>query len=391
MGERELIKPNRKFIEEIIKGGGESIKQCFQCSNCTVTCTISPDDRPFPRKEMIWAQWGLRDWLMKDPDIWLCHWCADCTANCPRGAKPGNVFAALRSYSIGYHTFPRLLGKALSSPKYLPALLTFTALLFLAFLWTFGDLHPPLEAGAEVWNFIPHQHAYVGMGCLIVLALVPMLIGVIRFWINITKFETSSSGNKEEEGKGFLPLPSLVSIWNFLKNFILAFITILQHSEFFRCERSKRGYLEHMLIFYGCILLLLAALTGGIWHLIVGITSPYTLFGPIKVPGNLGALLVFIGCVLVLYKRFSQKADVGSSYFDWFLILILFLTVCSGISLELVRIAGAAVATYTLYGIHIWLMFTLFLYGPFYKGAHIIYRPLAMTYARQIGRVRVEE
>ncbi|MBI4720939.1 MAG: 4Fe-4S dicluster domain-containing protein, partial [Chitinivibrionia bacterium] len=123
MSNAYLVKPDKKFAEEIIGLGGESLKKCFQCATCSVTCELSPDVRPFPRKEMIWAQWGLKDKLIGDPDIWLCHRCSDCTVHCPRGARPGDVLAAVRDYTIRHYSFPSFMGKALGSPGMLPLLL----------------------------------------------------------------------------------------------------------------------------------------------------------------------------------------------------------------------------------------------------------------------------
>ena len=66
---------------------------------------------------------------------------------------------------------------------------------------------------------------------------------------------------------------------------------------------------------------------------------------------------------------------------------MLFFTTASGIATELARLAGLAVASYWLYLVHLWLMFALLMYGPYFKGAHLIYRTLALAYAKQIGRV----
>ena len=129
MSDAYLVEPDVGFIKEISKLGGQDVKKCFQCATCSVACPISPDTKPFPRKEMLATSWGLKDRLIGNGDIWLCHNCGDCSTLCPRGAKPGDVLAAVRAYAVSEYAIPKALGKAVNNPGMLPILLAIPAVL----------------------------------------------------------------------------------------------------------------------------------------------------------------------------------------------------------------------------------------------------------------------
>ena len=158
MAEVVLISPDRAFVKELKAAGGDTLSKCYQCATCSTVCDLSPANRPFPRKEMHLAQWGLKERLMNDPDIWLCHQCNDCSLRCPRGARPGDVMAAIRRQAFKYFAFPQFMGKLLSTPSGLPILLLlpFVIISGLIFMHTGGDLGQVMQHEVEYGEFVPH-------------------------------------------------------------------------------------------------------------------------------------------------------------------------------------------------------------------------------------------
>src|SRR4030043_1914562 len=186
-----IVAPDIQFVNELIKGGGDSLKKCYQCAACSVVCNLTQDEKPFPRKEMVHAQWGLKDKLFGNPDIWLCHQCSDCTAYCPRGAKPGEVLNAIRKLSIENYSVPAFLGKLVGNPGALVLLLAIPTAIFLAILAGLGHLNLESirnEAGKIAYSALLPSYFIDGVFVPIFLfAVVSLAIGVSRYWKDMVR------------------------------------------------------------------------------------------------------------------------------------------------------------------------------------------------------------
>ena len=64
------IEPDVDLIHNVMEAGGTSLKKCYQCATCSVSCELSGDGALFPRRQMIAAmdrdamldviRWGRR-------------------------------------------------------------------------------------------------------------------------------------------------------------------------------------------------------------------------------------------------------------------------------------------------------------------------------------------
>ena len=78
------LSPSKAFRKELMARGGRTVTRCYQCATCSSVCDLAPADAPFPRAQMLDAQWGLEEKVVYNPAVWLCHQCNDCTTRCPR-------------------------------------------------------------------------------------------------------------------------------------------------------------------------------------------------------------------------------------------------------------------------------------------------------------------
>ncbi|MDP2167517.1 MAG: quinone-interacting membrane-bound oxidoreductase complex subunit QmoC [Thermodesulfovibrionales bacterium] len=368
----QIVKPDLKFINDVIAAGGESLKKCFQCATCSVVCNVTPDDRPFPRKEMVHAQWGLKDRLFANPDIWLCHQCSDCTAYCPRGAKPGEVLGAVRKLSLQHYSTPGFLAKMVGDPKFLVLLLAVPAVIFLLIITYMGNLNmasiPRGEEGGIVYaKFIPVPFIDAVFIAAATFAAIVFVTGVLKYWKDM------SQG---------------VSLSGSLGASIIAVVTdILSHKRFRKCDVTKGRSTSHMLVFFSFVGLAITTTIAVVYIYGLKWESPYPLSDPMKILGNASAAALLLGLALVIINRLKNvdKAGIGS-YYDWLFIGVVTSVVVTGVLSELLRLGDIAQMAYPIYFIHLVTVFFLFAYAPFSKMAHMVYRATAMVFAKQSGR-----
>ncbi len=376
MAEAYMVEPDVGFIDDVAKLGGGDLKKCFQCATCSVACPISPDHKPFPRKEMIAASWGLKDKLVGNADVWLCHNCGDCSTLCPRGAKPGDVLGAIRSYAIMNYAVPKALGRAVNDPKKLPVLLAIPVILFfvVGLLTGLLDLTPE---GGEI------AHAKFFSTWLVDIIFIPLQIWVVAiFALGLKNFIKDIHENALREGKTDkkeLDIKALVPAG------IKAVLTILTHKKFDECSENKDRSLAHMLVFFGFVGLFIV--TSIFFVVLYGlkIHGPYSQMNPVKWLANIAGVSLIVGSILMIKNRLAKKDEV-SSFKDWTLVILALSLGVTGMLTEITRLVGLAYTSYWIYFIHLVCVFYLVAYLPFSKLAHLVYRTTALIYAEYSNR-----
>ena len=360
----EVINPDIGFKRELSSLSGSSLNQCMQCGNCSAVCSLAPAERPFPRKEMIWSGWGLKDKLLGNVDVWLCYQCGDCSTYCPRDVKPSDVISALRQLTYRHYARPRFLGKLVSEPKWLPLAVAIPVVVIVAILSLAGTFRIP-EGPVDYSAFFPHgllngTFSAITLGFYLLAAL-----GIGRFWKDMKRQTPPGSRPKK------LPVFKVLG-------------EILTHASFTGCGSRKSGKLAHMLLFFGFLLLILVTLYA-IWATLSH-NYPLAPGNPFKILGNLASLMIYTGLGLMIWQRLTNRRVFGKNgYADWLLLVAFALLTLSGTLVQLARFGGWSMA-YHLYFFHLVAVWFVIMYLPFTKLGHVFYRTTALLYARSIGR-----
>ncbi len=385
MSEATVIKPDLQFVNEILKGGGESLKKCYQCATCSVVCNVTPEGNPFPRKEMVLAQWGQKDKLVTSADVWLCHQCSDCTAYCPRGAKPGEVLNAIRKQSIKEVAMVPLFAKIATDPKLVWLLFAIPAVLWYVILIALGNqgfTAPRAEGNIMAYHkFVPVPVIDTVFILTAIFAAVSAVVGIKRLW----------NGMKAQAGE-------MKSSGSLSGDIVSSITTILGHTKFADCNVNKGRQLGHMLLFYAFAGLAVVT-TWAIVYLygfeLLGIQpsgpfhfgeSPYPNSDPVKILALISSIAFAAGVVILLLNRIGKadKAGIGS-YFDWIFLTIVIGVGATGMLSWALRLADIE-AGYLIYYFHLVFVWSLFAYAPYSKFAHLFYRTTAMVFAKYSGR-----
>lgn len=371
MAEGRVIEADLGLVRFLKKAGAGDLKKCYQCATCSSVCNLSPADRPFPRKEMLLAGWGQMKELMADLDVWLCYQCNDCSVRCPRGAKPGDVLAAVRAYIYKHYSVPSFMGAALASPKALPLLLLVPMIVVGALAWLTA-ISPAFSKHATIVFADFLSHFWIEAFFIPATTIVGLLalLGVKRFWDDLR----SASG---QAGSGFVPAALGV-----LKD-------IATHGTFRECDANRPRSWAHLLVFYGFIGAAFTTFFGIIEIFFLNKLPPIPMSSPIKWLGNASAAAgVFGGLWLIARHAFSAARTGANGYQDLLFLSVVFLVFLTGWLAQFFRLGEQAGLAFGTYYVHIVLVFFLLIYVPYSKFAHMIYRTVALIHARSVGRQR---
>jgi quinone-modifying oxidoreductase subunit QmoC len=355
-----LIEPDIGLVEELAHFGADTFGKCYQCATCSVSCSLSPDSNPFPRKEMLWAKWGLKERLLEDLDIWTCYYCGECSTDCPRQAEPGETMMALRRYLTSQYDWTGISRLLYTSRlREIGAVVAMGLLVVVIFA----------VSGAFTVERMPTEHVSVGtfapvgwvhffdwlMAAILTFFL---LTNTARMWRMVMR------GVKA-------PLSAYVSA---LGTFALHAMTQKRWRDCGHEDNSR--WLKHF-IFVPAYVAMFTLVMFFLEDLQVD-TSEFTWVSILGY-GIAGVLLYVSGDALIGRFRKSEQIHKHSHDSDWMFLILLFFTSLTGILMHFFRIADWPLPTYYTYVIHLaFVVPLLVLEVPFMKWAHLMYRPLAL-------------
>jgi heterodisulfide reductase subunit C len=96
----EELDPN--FREEVaLLPGGANIKKCFACGTCAAGCPVTNIDEGYNCRTIIRkVLFGMREEVLKSPELWLCMMCYRCYARCPQQVNFTDIMRALRHLAV---------------------------------------------------------------------------------------------------------------------------------------------------------------------------------------------------------------------------------------------------------------------------------------------------
>ena len=205
-------------------------------------------------------------------------------------------------------------------------------------------------------------------------------VGFVRFWKNLR------SGAP----------PSRIS---FMSAAVGTLGEIFSHSKFRDCGENHARAIGHLLLFFGFIGAMITTAAVLVFVFIphylelLGAESlqpffelPLELPHPFKVLGALSGLALLIGSGMLVYRRWTNRDNVGANgYADHLFLYVLFLTGLTGMTSWLTRLTGIPMLAYANYFVHIVCVYFLLWYMPYSKFAHMFYRTLAIIHSRMIG------
>ena len=374
MAGTRFVDPDLGFVEELSSFGAKTFQKCYQCATCSVSCSLSPDENPFPRKEMLWAKWGLTDRLTSDLDVWTCYYCGDCSSRCPRQADPGETMMALRRYLTTRYDWTGLSRRFYLSEAWEIGAIAAVGLFVVALFYFFHG--PMLTDRVSVNTFAPVFWVEVGDWFMALVLSTFLLSNAYRM------YRYTMSDEK---------IPLSVYIRE-IPTFVVNFATQKRWRD---CGEGAEGgqdrgrWLKHFLLVTGYMTMMTLIIVFLRWFQTDEI---HPIYHPTRLFGYYATAVLLYVTVEMMISRLKKKDEIHkySEFSDWLFLVLLFLTTLTGIVMHVFRLAGMPLATYYSYVVHLAIAVPMLVVEvPFGKWAHLMYRPLAL-YLKAVKESAVE-
>jgi ferredoxin len=360
--EGPLTRVDPYLASKLQKLGATRLALCYNCGTCTAICPLSKEKVEFPRALIRYAVLGAEEKLLASPALWLCYYCGECSDSCPRDAEPGEFMMAARRYAIERYSAGRTASVFYDNPAV--STLSLIVLTLVALLGIFSMKGTPTFSPPNLQSlFSFHIIHDVGLWLGAIVAL--------SVFANIAIMTRHVHANANER----LPLFARSKIWvSSLVNSVAR--ESMAQLDYLKCTNKNR-YVAHMALFWGFIGLAIATSV----DFILGLGKiPLYPVPPQRVLGILSGLGLIAGAAYYFYKRLrrNERHARTSHFTDWMFVTLMLLAGISGLFLTSSLYLTSTLAAYSLYLIHLVIVFDLVAMAPFTKFAHALYRPLAI-------------
>ena len=340
---------NPEFATEITKYGAGDYKACFNCGNCTATCSLSSSENSFPREMIRFSTLGLENEIKASLKPWQCYSCGECSLECPRQANPSELMMSLRRWLTAQYDWTGLSGLLYKS---LPLTLIAFALVLA------GVLAFAASVGFNLEKMVHFGHSFemIAIGSVFALILLPNLIRM--WWFVIGK------------PKSKVPFKSYFTALGEL------FVHMFTQKRYRDCEDNQFRWFEHFILVIGYLTLLFTTVFLD-WF------STTNLL--IIILGYVESLVIFFVTVDFIGDRIKKNKEVSknSQPSDWFFVIWLVLLGFTGFFVRLFIDLHMLEQNSWVYLFHfIILAQWAIVIVPFGKWTHFLYRSFAMYMAK---------
>jgi heterodisulfide reductase subunit C2 len=351
-----------RLAGKLEKLGASRLYRCYNCGTCTAICPLSEESAEFPRNLIRYALIGAEEELLSSPGLWMCYYCGECSDNCPKDADPASFVMASRRYAIERYSWGKVASIFYNSSTSMSIGLiavTFIAIFGLMLVKGSPNLNPPNLQTLVSFQVI--HDAGLALGLIVGLSVLANLAIMSRY-MHVRVHEKFG-------------LSTRLRTW--LSSLIVSVTKqSMAQTDFLKCTNRNR-YFAHMGLFWGFVGLSIATAVDFLLGLGKTPLYPFPLQRVLGIVSGV-AFIAAGGYYFLKRLRKDERHTRSSHLSDWIFIILILLAGVSGLLLTLSLYANAATLAYTLYVLHLVVVFDLLVMAPFTKFAHAVYRPLAL-------------